>query len=81
MKSDLVIEIKKSSCWQRVTVTNRYFWVRAAKKFLLDLLNLADSFVGSVFQLMLKDGPVHAVRCFCVTVGDCAAKHCQTAKM
>lgn len=57
--------------------------MRAAKKFLLDLVNLADSFVGSIFQFKLKDDAVHIVSfvCVCVTVDDHAAKHCQTSEM
>lgn len=81
LKSDLVNEIKKSRCWQTVTVTNRYFWVRAAKKFFLDLVNFAGSFVGSIFQFNPKDDPVHTVTCFCVAVDDRAAKHCHTSQM
>ncbi|RMC11354.1 hypothetical protein DUI87_11473 [Hirundo rustica rustica] len=30
LKSDPVNEIKKSGCWQGVTVTNRYFWASSA---------------------------------------------------
>lgn len=73
MKSDLVNEIKKSGCWQGVTVTNRYFWVRDVKKFLLDLVNFAGSFVGFIFQFNPKDDPVPLARSFCVSGDDHAA--------